>query len=215
MLLPHARADPPNRSTWLQCQMSRQQLWHWGQAWCPCLAVAFAVQELAQGQPTSAASSITFCSPPSPRLAPFGLQKNTQKVTEDPELLTWPLPGHNAQGVRVGQAGGNTRLPLKQGKTSLAPSDLQHPAGHSDARPAPGQPLVRMGSLARHPSATGPPAARCTGALASPQLRGQGRGAAPIHAVPAPTQPWLPASLSPSSRWFAESSWSFSLHTES
>lgn len=111
---------------------------------------------------------------PAPRLAPFGLQKNTQKTTEDPELLTRPLPGHDVQlpSVRMGQRKGNMNLPLKQKKTSLAPSDLQHPAGHSDARPAPDQPLVRTGSTARHPSAAGLPAAQCTGALASPQLRG-------------------------------------------
>lgn len=39
-----------------------------------------------------------------------------------------------------------------------------------------------------------------------------GSGAAPIRAVPAPTQPRLPAPLSRSSRWFSGSSWSFSLH---
>lgn len=112
--------------------------------------------------------------PPSPRAAPFRLQKNTQKATEDPELLAQPLRGRDVQlpSVRMGQRG-NTSLPLKQGKTSLAPPDLQHPTGHRDARPAPGQPLVRMGSMARHPSATVLPAARCTGALTSPQLRGQ------------------------------------------
>lgn len=76
-------------------------------------------QELTLGQPTSAAKQPHLQFLPSPRLAPFGLQKNTQKATEDPELLTQPLPGHDVQlpSVRMGQGRGNTSLPLKQRKT--------------------------------------------------------------------------------------------------